>query len=114
MGLLSVPLLYHSVEGNGNPLQDSCLENSMDRGAWWTTVHGVAKSGIRDVEKGCDHLAFLGGENPLEKEMAIHYRILAWKILWTEEPGGLQSMGSQRGGHDLVTNSFIFIFHIRW
>ena len=34
----------------------------MDRGAWWTTVHGVAKSGIRDVEKGCDHLAFLGGE----------------------------------------------------
>ena len=42
----------------------------------------------------------LGGENPLEKEMAIHSSILAWKILWTEEPGGLQSMGSQRVGHD--------------
>ena len=37
----------------------------------------------------------LGREDPLEKEMAIHYSILAWRILWTEEPGGLQSMGSQ-------------------
>ena len=42
----------------------------------------------------------LGWEDPLEKEMAIHYRTIAWKISWTEEPGGLQSMGSQRVGHD--------------
>ena len=42
----------------------------------------------------------LGGEDPLEKGMAIHPSILAWRILWTEEPGGLQSMGSQRIGHD--------------
>ena len=42
----------------------------------------------------------LGQENPLEKEMATHSSILAWKIPWTEEPGGLQSMGSQRVGHD--------------
>ena len=42
----------------------------------------------------------LGQENPLEKEMAMHSSILAWKIPWTEEPGGLQSMGSQRVGHD--------------
>ena len=42
----------------------------------------------------------LGGEDPLEKEMATHSSILAWKIPWTEEPGGLQSMGSQRVGHD--------------
>ena len=41
----------------------------------------------------------LGREGPLEKEMAIHSNTLAWKILWTEEPGGLQSMGSQRVGH---------------
>ena len=44
-----------------------------------------------------------GHEGPLEKEMAIHPSILAWEIPWTEEPGGLQSMGSQKGGHDLAT-----------
>ena len=42
----------------------------------------------------------LGWEDPLEKEMATHSSVLAWKISWTEEPGGLQSMGSQRVGHD--------------
>ena len=46
----------------------------------------------------------LGQENPLEKEMAMHSSILAWKIPWTEEPGGLQSMGSQRVGHDWATD----------
>ena len=45
----------------------------------------------------------LGWEDPLEKEMATHSSILAWEIPWTEEPGGLQSMESQRVGHDLVT-----------
>ena len=43
---------------------------------------------------------YLGWEDPLEKEVATHSRILAWKISWTEEPGGLQSMRSQRVGHD--------------
>ena len=42
----------------------------------------------------------LGWEDPLEKEMAIHSSTIAWKIPWTEEPGRLQSMGSQRVGHD--------------
>ena len=42
----------------------------------------------------------LGLEDPLEKEMAVHSSILAWRISWTEEPGGLQSVGSQRVGHD--------------
>ena len=42
----------------------------------------------------------LGLEDPLEKDMATHFSILAWKISWTQEPGGLQSMGSQRVGHD--------------
>jgi len=45
----------------------------------------------------------LGWEDPLEKETATHSSILAWEIPWTEEPGGLQSMGSQRTGYDLVT-----------
>ena len=46
---------------------------------------------------------FLGQENPLEKGIATHCSILAWRIPWIEEPGGLQSMGSQRVGHDLAT-----------
>ena len=47
----------------------------------------------------------LGQEDPLEEEMAIHSGILAWEIPWTEEPGGLQSRGLQRVGHNLVTES---------
>ena len=50
----------------------------------------------------------LGREDPLEKEMAAHSSILAWRITWTEEPGGLQSMGSQRVGH----NSFFAFFRM--
>ena len=50
----------------------------------------------------------LGGEEPLEKEMAIHSSILAWKIPWTEKPGGLQSTGWQRVRHDWATNTFTF------
>ena len=46
---------------------------------------------------------FLGQEDPLEKGMAIHFTILAWRIPWTEEPGGLQSMRSKRVSHELVT-----------
>ena len=47
----------------------------------------------------------LAREDPLEKEMATHSSILSWKISWTEEPGGLQSMGSQRVGHDSATST---------
>ena len=52
-------------------------------------------------------VGFLGWEDPLEKEMATHSSVLAWRIPWTEKPGGLQSMGSQRAGHNRVTNTFI-------
>ena len=48
-------------------------------------------------------ILFLGLEDPLEKEMATHSNILAWEILWTEEPGGLQSVKSQKVRHDLAT-----------
>ena len=54
----------------------------------------------RDAE---DAVQSLGQEDPLEEEMATHSSILAWRIPWTEEPGGLQSIGSQRVGHDLAT-----------
>ena len=82
-------------EGNGTPLQYSCLENPMDRGAWWAAVYGVAKSRtrLRDFTSTFHFHA-------LEKEMATHSSVLAWRILGTGEPGGLPSMGSHRVGHD--------------
>ena len=106
--------------GNGNPLQYSCLENSRDRGAWQATVHGVTETwtrlstqsfnlrdklfqvvlvvenlpanagDIRDVGLNQE-----GREDPREEEMTTHSSILAWRSPWAEEPGGLQSMGSQ-------------------
>ena len=54
-------------------------------------------------------ILFLGGEEPLEKEMATHSSILAWRILWTEESGKIQSMGSQKVRRDRKSNTFIFI-----
>ena len=126
-------------EGNTKPLQYSCLENSMDRGAWLVTGHGITKSWtqlstytekltklketltsvyqfIKGYNKGGASLVAqmvknlpakqetlvqsLGPDDPLKKGMATHSSILAWKIPWTEEPGWLQAMGSQRVGHD--------------
>ena len=82
-------------EGNGTPLQHSCLENPMDRGAWWAAVHGVAKSRTR-----LSNFPFTSHFHALEKDMAAHSSVLAWKIPGTEEPGGLPSMGLHRVGHD--------------
>ena len=67
----------------------------MDRGAWWATVHGVAKSRTR-----LSDFTFTFHFHALEKEMATHSSILAWTIPRTEEPGGLPSIGSHRVGHD--------------
>ena len=63
---------------------------------------------VRDPGSICGSEKSLSWEDPLEKELATHSSILAWKIPWTEEPGGLQSMGSQRVGHDWTTNTFTF------
>ena len=109
-------------EGNGNPLQCSCLENPRDRGAWWAAVCGVTQSWTRlkrlssssssKVVTGFpggsviknpstnagyikDRVQFLGLEDPLEEDMEAHSNILVWRIPWTEESGRLQSMGSQ-------------------
>ena len=82
-------------EGNGNPFQCSCLENPMDRGAWWATVHGLRKSRTR-----LSDFAFTFHFLALEKEMATHSSVLAWRIPRTGEPGGLLSMGSHRVRHD--------------
>ena len=127
-------------EGNGNPLQHSCLENPVGGGAWQAAVHGVTKSRTRvkwatsrslftflhwrrkwqptpvslpGKSNGCRSL---GGYSPwghkesdtterlhfhaLEKEMATHSSVFAWRIPGTAEPGGLPSMMSHRVGHD--------------
>ena len=77
-------------EGDGTPLQYSCLENPMDRGAWWAAVHQVTKSRTR-----LSDFPFTFHFHALEKEMATHFSVLAWRIPGMGEPGGLPSMGSQ-------------------
>ena len=110
-------------EENGNPFQYSCLRNPIDGGAWRATVHGVTKSQmrLRDFTFTFTFITFHGypgisvvknlpakqemwiqspgWEDPLEKRTATHSSILAWEIPWTEEPGGLQSLRSQRVGY---------------
>ena len=70
-------------EGNGTPLQYSCLENPMDGEAWWAAVHGVTKS-----------------QTQLSDFTFTHSSVLAWRIPGMGHPGGLQSMGLHRVGHD--------------
>ena len=88
-------LSYVSGEVNGTPLQYFCLENPVDRGAWWATVHGIAKGGTR-----LSDFTFTFHFHTMEKEMATHSSVLAWRVPGAGEPGGLQSMGSHRVGHD--------------
>ena len=82
-------------EGNGTPLQYSCLENPMDGGAWSAAVHGVAKSQI-----WLSAFPFTFHFHALGKEMATHSIVLAWRLPGMGDPGGLPSMGSHRVGHD--------------
>ena len=126
----SIPELGKSPGGgHSNPLQYPCLENPMDRGAWTVTIHRVTQSQtwLKQLSTArpwnwqnytpprtslvaqtvkClptmqeTRVRSLGWEYALEKEMATHSSTLVWKIPWTEEPGRLQSMGSQRVGHD--------------
>ena len=82
-------------EGNGIPLQYSCLENPIDGRAWWAAVHGVAQSRTR-----LSNFTFTFHFHALEKEMVTHSSVLAWSIPGTGEPGGLPSLGLHRVGHD--------------
>ena len=111
-------------EGNGTPLQYSCLENPMDGGAWLATVHGVTEGRTR-----LSDFTFTFHFHALEKEMATHSSVLAWRIPGKGEPGGLPSMGSHRVGHDwsdlaaavtsalekeMATHSSILTWRIPW
>ena len=91
---ICISILYCG-EGNGSPLQYSCLENPMDREAWEAAAHGVAQSRTR-----LSDFTFTFHFHALEKEMATHSSVLAWRIPGTGEPDGLPSMGSHRIGHD--------------
>ena len=92
MSFLESLNLSMSREGNGTPLQYSCLENPMDGGAWWAAIHGSLR--VRH------DLTFTFHFHALEKEMATHSSVLAWRIPGMGEPGRLQSMGSHRIRHD--------------
>ena len=93
---LEKPLSSKEIR-NGTPLQYSCLENPMDGGAWWAAVHGVAKSRTQVSD-----FTFTFHFHALEKELATHSSVLAWRISRMAGPGGLPSMGSHRVGCDLA------------
>ena len=84
-----------AASGTGTPRQYSCLENPMGGGAWWAAVHGVANSQTR-----LSDFTFTFHFHALEKEMATHSSVLAWRIPGMGKPGGLPSMRSHRVGHD--------------
>ena len=82
-------------EGNGTPLQYSCLENPVEGAAWKAAVHGVPEGWTR-----LSDFTFTFHFHALEKEMATLSSVLAWRIPGIGEPGGLPSMRSHRVGHD--------------
>ena len=92
--LFPVSLLQLRVD-KGTPLQYSCLENPMDGGAWWAAVHGIAEGRTQ-----LSDFTFTFHFHALEREMATHPSVLAWRIPGTGEPGGLPSLGSHRVRHD--------------
>ena len=84
------------MEFLGNPLKNGCHFTALISGhglPWWPSGKESASNDETGVQS-------LGQEDPLEKEMATHSSILAWRIPWTEEPGGPWAMGSQTVGHD--------------
>ena len=85
-------------EGNGTPHQQSCLENPMDGGAWWATVHGVTKS-----RRHLSDFTFTFHFPALEKEMATHSSVLAWRIPGTGELGGCRLWGHTESDTTEVT-----------
>ena len=88
-------ILGTNGEGNGTLLQYSCLENPMDGGAWWAAVHGVVEGRPR-----LSDFPFTFHFHALEREMATHSSVLAWRLPGTGEPGGLPSTRSHGVGHD--------------
>ena len=89
------PSQLQSRRRQWQPTTVTCLENPMDGGAWWAAVHGVTES-----RTWLSDLTFPFHFHALEKEMAAHSSVLAWRIPGTGKPGGLHSMGSHRVRHN--------------
>ena len=103
------PLLQSRAKNMYNHLPHSHCSASITSNSWWFLVAQTVKYLPAMQETP---IQFLGREDPLEKGMATHSSILAWRILWTEEPGGLQSIGLPRVGHDWMTNSHFHMVSI--
>jgi len=84
--------------------REKCVQTDIWGGPWTSLVAQMVKPLPTTRET---RVRSLGWEDPLEKEMATHSSVLAWRIPWMEEPGGLQSMGSQRVGHDFTFTFFL-------
>ena len=84
-----------ATHSSSTPLQYSCLENPMDGGAWWAAVHGVTKRRTQ-----LSDFTFTFHFHALEKEMATHSSVLAWRVPGMADPDGLPSVGSHRVGYD--------------
>jgi len=102
-----------SGEGNGTPLQYSCLENPMDAGAWWAAVHGVAESQTR-----LSNFTFTFHFHALEKEMATHSSVLAWRIpgtggAWWAAVSGVAQSWTRLKWLSNSSNIAFLIFHMR-
>ena len=103
----SLCLKHKQALGITRHLRYSCLENPMDGGAWWAAVHGVAES-----RTWLSDFTFTFHFHALEKEMATHSSVLAWRIPGTGEPGGRLSLGSHRVGHDWSDAAAAAAYHI--
>ena len=104
-GYISTP----SGEGNGTPLQYSCLANPTDGGAWWAAVQGVAKG-----RTWLSNFTFTVHLHALEKEMATHSSVLAWRIPGTGEPGGLPRTEVEHDWSDLAAAAAVYQDHQWW
>ena len=96
-------------KGNGHPLQCSCLENPRDGWACWAAIYGVTESQTR-----LSDFPYTFHFHALEKEMATHSSVLAWRIPGTGEPGGLPSMGSHRVRHNWSDLAAVAAAVIQW
>ena len=101
-----IPNYWFIGEGNGTPLQYSCLENPMDGGAWKAAVHGVAEG-----RTWLSDFTFTFHFHALEKAMATHSSVLGWRIPGTGHPGGLLSMALHRVGHDWSDSAAAALVH---
>ena len=105
---VNIFFLYFMLRNNSN-IHKNRKNNTVNSMYPWPTASLVAQT-VKNLPVMQKTGVWSLQEDPLEKGMATHSSIFAWRIPWTEEPGGLRSVGSQRVGHDWATNTFAFLF----